>query len=1515
MSGIDNRIVTMKFDNRSFEQNAATSLSTLQKLKESMSFKNVGATALKGLSSIGGAVAKIGKMTPFAPLISAAEKGFGAIGGFINKIGIKNPFSSSIHGANELQRAAQSAGGPAGMGYLEGGVTAVSGKFVALTTIAVTALSNITNKAINATTAWVKSFTIAPIMDGLHEYETTLQSIQTVQANTDQPLPKIEKALKDLNDYSDTTIYNFGEMAKNVGTFTAAGVNLEDSVASIKGIANVAALSGSNSQQAAGAMYQLSQAIAAGKVGAQDWNSVVNAGMAGKKLQTALATTGELMGTLNKGAMTFNKQSGALQINGNSFKNSIMSLPGQTSWLTSGVLVNSLAMLDGRFSVAYQKAQLLEDGTRKFSDAQIKANMAVARQNMEQKLGHKFSTQQYADLLKMAEMATKSAQDVKTLGQVFDIAKETIGSGWSASFKSIFGNLEESKTLFTEMSTGLGDIIRGNALARNNLLASWKSMGGRDTLIDGLKDAWQSFYSVLQAVGKGFRDIFPRQTPAGLLGMTKAFADFMHSLLPSKETLADIQDIAGGVFAVFGIGKQLLGGVVTLFKTLFSTVGGGNGDFLNFAAGLGNTVKSFNTFLEESGLVTAFFTGLGKILSVPLALLRGVAGVFGGIFEGFNSGAADQVGEAFDAVGKRMSGLQAIGEHIRNFFSSIGEYFGDFGAYISDALMGIGDMVAGAFTADTFGSTLDVINTTLLGGIVLMIKSFFNKGLSIDLTGGLFAGIKQTLGEATSAFENMQNTLKADILMKIAAAIGVMAAALLVLSMIDPGALTKALGAMGAGFGILITAMAVMMKVMGPASILQLYVISSAMTKMAVSILLLALALKTLSNIKFGEMLRGLLGLGVMLKLITKAIIPLAAGSKGMAKAATSLVILGVALNILAIALKIFASMSWEEMAKGLLSLAATLAILSVALRAMPDMKTSGFGLLLLAGAMNVLAVALKIFATMSWPEMAKGLIMLAGSLAIIAGAIRLMPKSLALQAAGLLVVAGAMTVLSGALKVMGSMGWESIAKGLITMAGALVIIGLALQLYGVTGVLGAAALVVTAAAMTTLLPVLLAFGAMDWMTILKSLTMLAGVFTVLGVAGLLLAPVTPVIMALGAALLVMGAGLALAGAGALAAATAFGIVVAAGAVGIQVLAELLRTVIAAIPAAMGAFGRGIVNFAKAIANGGPAFVKAMSRIVSNMLDAVIRNVPKMGKAFMAILNTGLRVISTMSPRIFAAGIRLILGFLNAIDRNIGKIVNVVSSLIVKFLNALAKNLPRVIQAGVNFIIKFINGLSKAIDNNADELGRAGGRLAMSIVTGMASGLRGAVSEVAGAARHLAESALGAIHDVIKNPPFPSREGMKLGRSLGVGLAVGIGNSTGDVETSSRGVAHTAIQTLQKTLSDAASGLSLDPNMNPTITPVLDLSALTKEANKMSSILATAPIMPTVSYQAAADISTATQASDVAAAEALLAAGGGGDTYVNYEQHLHSPTPIDSVTTYRASKSLLSLKKEELTGS
>lgn len=1510
MAGVDNRIVTMKFDNRDFETNARTSMSTLQKLKESINFGAIAGGTVRTLGMIDSALQKVGLRNPFSAMIQGANRGLGLVGGLLDRLGMKNPFSSSVQGASDLQKAAQDAGGPGGMGVLEGGVTSVSNKFLMLSTIAITALSNITNKIVNSTTTWLKSFTFAPVMDGLREYELNLQSIQTVQANTDQPLDKINASLDELNNYSDKTIYNFAEMARNVGTFTAAGVNLETSVSSIKGIANLAALSGSNSQQAATAMYQLSQAIAAGKVGLMDWNSVVNAGMGGKKLQTALANTAVAMGQLDASAVKMEGPMKKLTIHGKSFRESIMAGPGNEAWLTSDALVNTLAVMDGRFSKAALASEKTAEGVRKYTDAQLDAVIADNRAAMEKKNGVKYTDAQFKSLQRMSEMAFKSAQEVKTLGQVFDIAKETIASGWSASFRNIFGDLKEAKKLFTGMSEGLNAIIEENALARNKMLVAWKEGGGRLAIIEGLKNVWSSFYEIIKAVGKGFRDIFPKTSADNLISMSKSFQEFTKKLIPGEKTLAKIRDIAGGVTSIFSIIKTVIGGVVSGFKTMFSAVGGGNGNFLSFVAGIGRALKAFDAFLKESGLVTAFFNTLGKILSIPLAVLQGLAGAFGNIFSGFSTSEGTKVGDTIGGVGDKLSGLQVIGEKIRSFFQKLGKIFSGIGKTIGGAIVKIGDLIAGMFTPETFTKTLDVVQTGLIGGILLILKKFFSGGITFDLTGGLFDGIKETLGAATGAFESMQMKLKADLLFKLALAIGAMALSLLILSSIDAKSLAKALGAMTTGFGILIGALAVLFKTLGKAGVVQLYIVTSAFTKLAVSMLLLAFALKVLASLSFGEIIKGLLGLAGMMFILNKAMVPLAAGSKGMGRAAFSILVMSAALVILSVALKILASMSWEELGRGLLGLAGAFVILAAAIKIMPPLQAEALALLALGLALNMIAVAMKVFGSMSLTEIAKGLLALGASLWIIGKAISTMPKNMIFQAVALLAVSAALVLMSGALTVMGKLGWEEIAKGLIVLAGALIIIAAGLQAIGLVGTIGAIGLIAAVGALTLLVPVLTALGIMSWEMILKGLVGLAGVFTLIGVAGYLLAPVVPIILAIGAAMLLMGAGLFLAGSGALAAATAFGIFVGAGLAGIGIVIEFLKSLIMLIPQTMAAVGEGIVAMIVAIGQGAPKIASAFGRLLSNMLDVIIKNVPKIGRLFTTLITTAIKVIVTLTPKIVDAGFKLIISFLQAIDKNIGRIVHLAVNIVTKFIDGIADNLDRIIQSGVNFIIKFIDGVTEAIENNSTRVGESGAKLGIALVKGIAKAIAGGGGIIKDAAMDAARNAWKAAKEFfgIHSPSKLMFD--TVGVPIVQGWALGIRKSSGQVADELSGVGKNAMTKLERTMKDVSDKVKLDPNMNPVVRPVLDLSQVAKDAKQMGSLMGVPDVRPNTSLNKASDISVKMDADEAAG----LGTGRNrsGDTYVTLEQHNHSPKALDHIALYREGKSLISLAKETL---
>ena len=367
---IEQKVVEMRFDNKQFESNVQTSMSTIDKLKQKLDFTG----ASKGLENVSSAAKKID------------------------------------------------------MNGLGTAVENVRLKFSALEVMGVTALANITNSAINAGKRVVSALTLDPIVTGFQEYETQINAVQTILANTQSKgstLDDVNAALDELNKYADQTIYNFTEMTRNIGTFTAAGVELDKSVTSIKGIANLAAVSGSNAQQASTAMYQLSQALAAGRVSLMDWNSVVNAGMGGELFQNALIRTAQNLGT---GVDEAIEKYGT-------FRESLTK--GQ--WLTAEVLTETLTQLSG----AYSEADLIAQG---------------------------YSEKQAKEITELATTAVDAATKVKTFTQLWDTMKEAAQSGWTQTWEIVIGDFEEAKELLTRISDAAGAIINESSERRNKLL-------------------------------------------------------------------------------------------------------------------------------------------------------------------------------------------------------------------------------------------------------------------------------------------------------------------------------------------------------------------------------------------------------------------------------------------------------------------------------------------------------------------------------------------------------------------------------------------------------------------------------------------------------------------------------------------------------------------------------------------------------------------------------------------------------------------------------------------------------------------------------------------------------------------------------------------------------------------------------------------------------------------------------------------------------------------------------------
>jgi tape measure domain-containing protein len=1335
---VDSRVVEMTFKNSEFERGVTQSLASLERLKKGL--KLDGATS--GLDHIQKTVGK---------------------------------------GLN--------------LSSIASGVQTISSRFTSMGVIGTAALASVAAQAVQTGLAFAKNLTVAPLKAGLEEYETNLNSVQTILANTglegQKGLDRVNVALQNLNTYSDKTIYNFSQMARNIGTFTAAGVDLDTSTAAIKGIANLAAISGSNAEQASTAMYQLSQALAAGKATLVDWNSVVNAGMGGKVFQEALKETARNQGVAIDELI---KKNG-------SFRDSL-----QEGWLTDKVLTETLAKFTGDLT----ESQLKSMG---YNDKQI------------------------AGILKMGRTAQDAATKVKTMSQLINTLQEAAGSGWSKTFQLLFGDFGEARTLFTNVNNVLGGFIQRSSDARNKVLSDWKALGGRTVLIEGIGIAFNNVMAILKPIKQAFRDIFPPATGKNLYNLTVQFRNFMLALKPGQETLENLRRTFRGVFAIFSIGFSIVKGIFTAIKQLFSAFEGGSGGILEFTGDIGDWLVALDQAIKKGEGFKNFFVGLGKVLAAPIVFLKIVIGLIKDLITGVDDIDIGDLSDRFAPLERLGGGISAAWSGVVKILEGVWKIFEPLADKFSDFFAGFSDLIADAFSGADYSQVLDSVNTGLLAGLVLLFKKFLSGGINIDLGGGLFSKIGDSFESLTGIMTAMQTQLKANALLKIGGAIALITASVVALSLIDSKRLATALTGLGVMFTQMLAAMAIMDKIVASKGFLKLPFLTTSMIALALAIDLLAVAVTVISRLSWEELAKGLTGTAVLLgslALFTRF-------SQANAVSGAGIILLALGIKILVDAVKDFSDISWSEMAKGLIGVGALLGALAIFTKLTAAAKggvLQGAGLLLLAAGIKVLASAIEDMGQLSWSQIAKGLVAMAGGLGIMATALALVPPSSIFTAAGIFIVASSLSKIGDAMAKMGSLSWGEIARGLVSMAGALTLIATALALlppttifsaaaifvaaaslgmigdalgqmggmsweeiakglvtlagalgilagglYLMTGTLGgSAALLVAAVALRTLAPVIQTFGAMSLGEIAKGLGAMAGVFVVLGAAGLLLAPLVPILLSLGVAIGLMGVGMLAAGGGM----ALFGIgltaVAAAGAAAIGVLIGGVRAVLNFLPEVIEKLGDVIVSLANAIAKASPAVVKAIVTVLMSLLNAIVRYTPQITAKVAQMVVKMLTTLRTYVPQMSTAGTNLLIAILNAIAKNAGKMTTAATNVMVKFIQGISNNLPRVTQAGVDLIINLINAIADQIRASGPALGEAGANLGLAIIEGMAGAIGAGVGTIAAKAKDVAKSALDAAKGVL-GIKSPSKEFEKIGKFVILGFRKGLDGNKSQINS------------------------------------------------------------------------------------------------------------------------------------
>ena len=1229
---VDERVVEMRFNNALFENKVQQTMRSLTALNEKLMFKG-------------------------------AEKGFEKVSDASEKV----KFNALLNALDNLSQ-----------------------KFSAVEVIGVTALMRITNQAVDAGERLVKALSLDPIISGFQEYETQINAVQTILANTSSKgttLDQVNAALDELNHYADLTIYNFTEMTRNIGTFTAAGVDLNTSVSAIKGIANLAAVSGSTSQQASTAMYQLSQALASGTVKLQDWNSVVNAGMGGQVFQDALKETARVHGIAIDSMI---KKEG-------SFRETL-----SKGWLTSSILTETLQKFTGDLN----EETLKSIG---YTDEQIKK------------------------IMEMGKTANDAATKVKTFSQLKDTLTEALQSGWTQTWQTIIGDFEEAKELFTRFSDVFSDLINKSSEARNTMLAGglntgWQQLstalgdsadfysqmlekvmlangsisqkqiddagsfakalqqGGvsAEQLQNGLKES----YKQLSALGALSDDALKAKKldPAQVRSLAKSFEEVNQQVADGSLNLdiysKKIGELSGrehlieSIWNVFEALEKVVEPVARAWQKIFSPITADQ--IYNIAKSIDEFTAKLSISDETADKIERTFSGIFAVLNVGKNVLLTVGKVLGEVFNavsplagGFLSITAslgDCLVEMANAVnnskvfkttldgihwiiGKVSEGMQTfagvltdVSNNVSVVFDplkTLGEWFENFISFITPKLKWLADKIgeifeelgsgaSGAFGNLNGNALWGFANAGMIAGLIAGIKGFLEAfkdiGSTVKDTIGGVAELLNKLGEAVTAWKNNKN---AETLKTISTAVAILAGSLVVLSLVKPERLAASTGAMIALFAELLVALAIYDEIAKKAK--KVGKGTGSMVVMAAGVLILTSALKKISEIETGKLLTSVIALGTVMAELVAAQVAISKWAKDGAKHAMGMLAMAAAVRVLAEAVEQLADLGWDGIEKGLIAVAGLLAEVA----AFSGLSNFGgltegkaVGILVLAAALSVLEKSVSAFSKMSVDELQNGI----GALGAILGEIAVFnmlsnsTEHVLSTATALTILSGGLLILSNALANLGGMTLGQIGVALAAMAGGLIEMGIALTL--VKGSLGSAtSFLIMSVVLNALVSPLKSLGEMSLEEIGHGLLAVGGALGIFAIAVGTMSFAGPIVIAVSAALSLLAGSFAL----------LLGTMAAVSLMPLQM--EALVVALGTLGSAIGVFIAGVIA---GLGTAAGSIAIAIAEIIVAVCNAIAQAVPAIGNALaqliVAICNVIVQCSEPIGQALFTLG-------------------------------------------------------------------------------------------------------------------------------------------------------------------------------------------------------------------------------------------------------------------------------------
>lgn len=1403
----------------------------------------------------------------------------------------------------------------------------VSERFSAMGIVGMTVISNLTTAVMELTGNIAKMFLIDPITTGLEEYEEKMNNIQTTVVNMKSVYGSEEEAMKhttetldELNRYADKTIFKFSDMTAAMAKFTAAGVDLETTKNMIEGIGNIAGEAGISTEQASSAFYMLAQAVSAGKLSLYQYRTLENSGFANMKFKNELLETAAAMGKLQKNAdgtyTAFTDAGKAVEVTAENLRNTLTN----TGWADRDVM----EMIFGRYASKDATWELNQNvleaaaaaGTiTKTADGLYKAldGTQITQDNITTYLPNAF-----ADI---SEEAFHAAQDIKTFSQLVDTLGEAVQSGWAKNWEYIFGDFLEAKKLwgaineyiagegqFDELGNyidGTGGILTRITETQAQILKQWHDGGGRNFFFEGLKNIWHICESIVSStIGSFFKgligDFNSLAAGSSLTSISERFADITSKIGFSEDALKSISNVfefLGSIVSkVIGILKefvQIMAVGIYGISDFVDTIIGGMAPALESVKNAITGVKDVEETLSDSKGVNAISTAFGEL---------------GKVFK-----------TAGESAKTASSGINSLATSLKKGFT---QFLNNNGLEFGAGIVG-------------FVALLKLVKKPLDG-----LKASADNLINIK------DNITKPLGAISEACEKVTESVEVNSILKISAALGILAISLVALSTIDAEGLAVGLAGLAAAMKILTGAYAVIAStflnpssgiagIVGTikASMAGLAAAGSAtiLIALAGSILILSTSLMLLSNIPGEKIAVGLGAMAAMmagLEVLMKATISV--NKINLIATAGYFIAIAMALDLMAVAVTSLGRLNLAELGKGLAAVAIGMSLLAQFSSKIGGFKSlqigvgTGLAIMEVSIALIALAEAVKLFGSLDLLTLGKGLGATAAALAIFVGAFRLMSAS-ALQMIGgataIAIMSVALMALTAPIAILSAINFWSLVKALGALAVALgVLFAAGVLMADPMFLVAGASIAVMAAAISLLVPAIAAMGVLPVPVIVTGILALAGALAVLiGAAAIVnVTGMSAALIALAGSFALVGIGVAGIGVGL---SLALSAIMVAGAA----LSSILENVCTALISSKDLIGETLVSLLDVVLStlteSWDVIIGTLGSFIVRLLDDIIKNAGKIiDKVTLAIVAIVDALVGNL-PLLVQAAFDLVLGFVESFTQTLSDnkqrladdltnllavLVDVIWTTITTIITELPIKIAEIFTTCINKISTSIPDMKTAVKkvfdaikdvfkNIKDTFVEVGKNVVSGIIKGLKDG--SGLTKLGEGAKTVATFLSDAINKGLKIHS-PSRVMMETGKYVVLGLAEGLTGNVKIIDNAATKTADAAKKSFTTAFENMYDAINSSIDVNPVIKPVLDLSDLQNGSKQLNNLLNGNTMTARLGSIAVRDVEAESYNGDKGSA--------GSTTYI---QNNYSPKALSPIEIYRNTKNQISMAK------